>query len=376
MLVVDDEDSVRGTIRRLLELVGFEVMEADGGKSAIDLLSDGDVDVVLTDVSMPGMDGIGLLRAIRERDVDLPVVLLTGLPALDSAVQAVELGAFRYLMKPFNATALVETLTMAGKLCRVNRLRRHVGAAAEGGSQSSPREEAFQQALTDAMETVWFAYQPVWTARTGARAGYEALMRSRDSTFPDVAALLGAAERTGRVSELGQLVRERALESWQVEPDRGLLFINLHPAELEDPTLLASDSALAHVAEQVVLEITERHTLRNLKGLDRTFGVLRDMGYRLALDDLGAGYASLNSFAVLRPDFVKLDMVLVRDIDHDPVRRRLVESMIHVCADLGITTVAEGIETSAERDTVVELGVDLLQGFLLGRPRRLGSSHG
>ena len=82
----------------------------------------------------------------------------------------------------------------------------------------------------------------------------------------------------------------------------------------------------------------------------------------------GAGYAGLTTFAVLQPDVVKLDIALVRGCDHQPVKQQLIRSMITLCNELGALVVAEGIDTAAERDAVQSLGVDLLQGFLLGRP--------
>jgi len=376
VLVVDDESAVRATLRRLLEMVGFDVREATDGNDAVALLATSDVDVVLTDIAMPGMDGIALLEAIRSRDADLPVVLLSGLPALETAIQAVELGAFRYLMKPFDARTLVATLEMAGKLYRVARLRRIAQFRAEEQPCVVPIEFDRNQALSEAMSSIGFAYQPVWEARTGALVGYEALMRPSEPAFPNPGVLLDAAERTGRVIELGRIVRARAPLTWKSEVRTGLLFVNLHPAELADPALLDPNSVLASVANRVVLEVTERHTLCDLKELDSTFRQLREMGFRLALDDLGAGYASLNSFAALCPSFVKLDMGLIRAIDTDPVRRRLVASMIQVCNDLDSQVVAEGIETPAEKDAVTELGAHLLQGFLLGRPQWLGPQPG
>jgi EAL domain-containing protein (putative c-di-GMP-specific phosphodiesterase class I) len=117
-----------------------------------------------------------------------------------------------------------------------------------------------------------------------------------------------------------------------------------------------------------VLEITERQSVEGVAGLPERIKALRELGYRLAIDDLGAGYAGLTTFALLEPDVVKLDMALVRGCDHEPVKQQLIRSMASLCKELGALVVAEGVETEAERDTVVSLSCDLLQGFLLGRP--------
>jgi EAL domain-containing protein (putative c-di-GMP-specific phosphodiesterase class I) len=125
---------------------------------------------------------------------------------------------------------------------------------------------------------------------------------------------------------------------------------------------------LVGVADRVVLVITERSALYEVRVARSRVADLRSMGFRVAIDDLGAGYAGLNSFATLEPEVVKLDMTLIRDIDTSPTKQRLVRSMAEVCEDMGMEVVAEGIETIEERATVVDLGCDLLQGYLFAKP--------
>ncbi len=103
---------------------------------------------------------------------------------------------------------------------------------------------------------------------------------------------------------------------------------------------------------------------------------LRGLGFRIAIDDLGAGYAGLTSFATLEPEFVKLDMSLIRGVDKNPVKEKLVRSMTTLCKDLGMSVVAEGIETIEEREALVHAGVDLLQGYLLAKPGKPFPSFG
>jgi EAL domain-containing protein (putative c-di-GMP-specific phosphodiesterase class I) len=105
-----------------------------------------------------------------------------------------------------------------------------------------------------------------------------------------------------------------------------------------------------------------------VKDVGATIAELRGLGFRIAIDDLGAGYAGLTSFATLQPEFVKLDMSLIRDVDKSAVKEKLVRSMTTLCRDLAMSVVAEGIETIEEREALVHAGVDLLQGYLLARP--------
>ena len=116
--------------------------------------------------------------------------------------------------------------------------------------------------------------------------------------------------------------------------------------------------------------MTERASLYDVMNVAASVGRLKSLGYQIAIDDLGAGYAGLTSFAQLSPDVAKLDMSLVRGVDTDSRRQSIVRSMKSLCDELGVRVVAEGVETAAERDTLVELGCDLLQGYLFARPER------
>jgi EAL domain-containing protein (putative c-di-GMP-specific phosphodiesterase class I) len=124
------------------------------------------------------------------------------------------------------------------------------------------------------------------------------------------------------------------------------------------------------LADRVVLEITERASLDGVDDARNKVARLRKMGFRIAVDDLGAGYAGLTSFATLEPEFVKLDMTLVRGIDQSPTKQKLVRSVSGLCKELGMMVVGEGVETRAERDILVGCGCDLLQGYLIARPDR------
>ena len=120
----------------------------------------------------------------------------------------------------------------------------------------------------------------------------------------------------------------------------------------------------------MVLEVTERTALEEVSDIAARVEGLRDIGYRLAVDDLGAGYAGLASFASIEPDVVKLDMALVRGVDVSPLKQSVVRSVVGLAAELGIDVISEGIELPAERDTLALLGCHLFQGYLFGRPER------
>jgi EAL domain-containing protein (putative c-di-GMP-specific phosphodiesterase class I) len=221
-----------------------------------------------------------------------------------------------------------------------------------------------------ALDTLWMAFQPIVSATDRSLFGYEALLRGEEKLLPHPGAIIAAAERLGRLPVLGARIRAAAAAAMSSAAPGVALFVNLHARDLMDDNLVAPDSPLSAIADRVVLEITERTSLDEVPDARAKINELRSMGYRIAIDDLGAGYAGLTSFVALGPEFVKLDMSLIRDADKDPLKRKLIRSMAVLCKDLGIAVVAEGIETAAERDIVVELGCDLLQGYLHARPAR------
>ena len=147
------------------------------------------------------------------------------------------------------------------------------------------------------------------------------------------------------------------------------MYVNLHPIELLDESL-ADPAGLGAHASRIVLEVTERASLSEIEGSQARVKALRAAGFRVAVDDLGAGYSGLSSRTDLEPDTVKLDMTLVRDVWQSPVKKSVVRAMTELCSELGVTLVAEGVETQQERIALEALGVKLMQGYLFGRPTR------
>jgi EAL domain-containing protein (putative c-di-GMP-specific phosphodiesterase class I)/CheY-like chemotaxis protein len=369
VLLVEDEVALRRAFARMLEESGFSIVQAGDGQQAIDALADGAFEVVLTDVSMPGMDGIQLLRAVRERDPDVPVILISGNPTVESAVKAVEYGALQYLIKPVESRILIDAVERAAKLGRIATLKRE--AAQRGPIDRLLGDRAAMEAsFSRGLDTLWMAFQPIvdWTSRR--TVAFEALVRTNEPTLPHPGVLFAVAERLDRVHEIGRTIRQAIARTMAEHPQGADIFINLHPSDFLDETLFAADSPLAAFSSRVVLEVTERAALDEKAGIAERVGRLREFGYRIAIDDLGAGYAGLSYFTQLNPDVVKIDMSLVRDIHKDGIKQKLVGSLTSLCKELGMLVVAEGIETAEERDTCTELCCELLQGYLFAKPGR------
>jgi EAL domain-containing protein (putative c-di-GMP-specific phosphodiesterase class I) len=369
VLLVEDDDALLRSCRRVLEAAGFVVETASDGEQATRALGQRGFDAIVSDIAMPQVGGIELLKAIRGKDLDVPVILMTAFAELGTALDAIEYGALAYLRKPFGLDALRTSVTRAVRLNRLARMKReavaHVGDEPMRTGDRVGLEGAFDRALS----SLWMAFQPLVAVSRQEVIAYEALLRTTEPELPHPGAVLSAAARLGRLYELGRTIRARVASHMPDCPAESV-FVNLHGRDLLDDQLYAADAPLTAFASRVVLEITERASLEEVKGFEGRARELRKLGFRLAIDDLGAGYAGLTSFAQLEPEVVKFDMSLVRGIDRSPVRQRLVGAMSAVFREMRAMVVAEGVETPAERDTLTSLGCDILQGYLFAKPDR------
>lgn len=366
-LVVDDDASARGFFERLLVLEGYDVVTACDGLEASRLLDQGPFGVVVSDISMPGMGGIQLLRSVREVDLDVPVILITGAPSVETAAKAVEFGAMRYLVKPVKPAELRDVVRYAEQLLQLARLKREALALRDLGEIATDLaglEGMFRRAL----DSLTMVFQPIVRHSERRTWAFEALARCGETSLRGPADLIGAADRLDRRHELGRAIRDAVARAIPRMDSDQLVFVNLDPRELEDEHLYSHTAPLSRYARRIVIELTERARLEDIARLSERVAALREIGFRFAVDDLGAGYAGLQTFVHIRPEIAKIDMSLVRDIHLDPTKQRIVRSIRDLCVGMGVELVAEGIETAEERECVAALGIDLLQGFLFSRP--------
>ncbi|HTQ03283.1 MAG TPA: EAL domain-containing response regulator [Polyangiaceae bacterium] len=369
VLLVDDEPQVLSAYGRVLRNAGFQVTTLARGEAVPDVLAKTPIDVVVSDIQLPGMDGIEILKLVHGRDPDLPVVLMTAGGELTSAVKAVEHGAARYLLKPVSPELLCETVGAARRLGQLASVQRRAFELFGGAACEEANQRDLERRFETALDTLYPAFQPVIRWSDKSVFAHEALARTREQTLASPDNLFAAAEKLGRLFDVGREMR-RLVAATIRQSDARVVFVNLHPADLEDETLYWVNSPLSSFARRVVLEITERASLGRIADLRERLAGLRKVGYRVAVDDLGAGYAGLNWFVRLEPEVVKLDMSLTRDIHLEPKKQKLIESMARLCGELDIAVVAEGVETLGERNALVAAGCDLLQGYFFAKPGR------
>jgi|GEM_PF-42043 len=234
--------------------------------------------------------------------------------------------------------------------------------------------DALLQILAE--ESLSAVFQPIVSLKNGSVLGHEALIRGKPGSplaRPD--ALFACATRMGLLFEVDTLCQRIALAAARDSGLAGLgkLFLNIHPASLRERAyqgspLVKAIEAFGVPPSQVVIELTERQAIHDFAAFESGLRAYRDAGFRVAVDDAGAGYSSLQAIAEVSPDYIKVDRSLVQGIDAAPNKRALLSVVAQFAGQIGTRLIAEGIETMAEMTTLIELGVEFGQGFYLARP--------
>ena len=356
VLFVDDEPGVTAAFRTLLRRAPYEVLVANSARDALGMLSETHVDVVISDMDMPDMSGSEFLARVRTEHPRTTRVVLSGRARLEDTIHAInDAAVFRFLTKPCQASELTRCIDDALAARRVRR------------TTVPPTTEA-DATFDRALETLWVAAQPIVSVRERRIVAFEALVRTREPSLPHGGAIMELAERLGRVREIERHIRRTAADVAEKLPDGTHLLVNLHPSALDDPDLVADDAPLSRHASRVAFEITERARLKPEGAAWDAIRALRQRGHRIAVDDLGAGYAGLTSLVTLQPDIVKLDMELIRNVDTSPTRSKLVASLVALSRQLEVRVIAEGVESAAECEHLLSVGCDWMQGYFFARP--------
>lgn len=225
-------------------------------------------------------------------------------------------------------------------------------------------------------ERLTMHFQPIVDASDGERIfAYECLLRGLDSEGSpvDPAPMFDVARQAGLLFNLDRAARQKSIEEASRFGIEANVFINFNPASIYDPayclrsTLRAAEESPLS-PENIVFEVTESDEVRDVRQLMKILDFYREAGFRVALDDLGAGYGSLNLLTNLRPDFVKLDMSLVSGVEEDPYKATIAAKLLDLAGDLGVQTIAEGVETEEQHLWLAEHGADYLQGYYFSRP--------
>jgi EAL domain-containing protein (putative c-di-GMP-specific phosphodiesterase class I)/CheY-like chemotaxis protein len=363
ILIVDDDVIVRRTVERILVRANYEVITAQSVAESVRYATDLSIDCAIIDYNLDGEDGLVVLAKLREMQPACLRILMTGSTDFPMVVDAVNRGeVLRVLPKPFEAPTLLQTIDGA-----FDAAKRMATVASAQQRATNLKEQAMLSECFEKQLLKLFL-QPIVTPE-GNPIAYEALLRSDHAVLDGPISILRIAERGNCVTEIGKRVFKLAADALATLRPEVSLFVNLHPLDLEDPDLLSTHIApLRGLESRIVMEITERSRLQDMARWEESIALLTRRGFSIAIDDLGAGYNSLSMLADLQPQYIKIDMSLVRNIHLEPRKRRLILLMVTFANATGGKIIGEGVENSEEARALIDCGVHLLQGYLYGKP--------
>lgn len=245
-------------------------------------------------------------------------------------------------------------------------------SATERQKDAKKRTEELKKIIKE--EEIYSLFQPIVKLPEFKIIGYEALSRGPgQGEFERPDKLFKIAYQSDLVIELERICRKKSLAAaCDMKPEH-MLFLNIEPDSINDPELrqIAASNLLLNsylTPERIVLEITERSAILDFSSFRSALEYFRALGFKIAIDDAGAGYATLQSIIELKPDFIKLDMSLVRNVDTDDVKQQLLKALINFGKETNVKMIAEGIETKAELRTLLEMDIRLGQGYVFAYP--------
>jgi EAL domain-containing protein (putative c-di-GMP-specific phosphodiesterase class I) len=218
-------------------------------------------------------------------------------------------------------------------------------------------------------------FQPIVNMREPSILGYEALIRGPEGTeFESPYMLFDIATESDLLFELDRLCRRKALQAASRLDPTYKLFVNTLPMTIRDPefhgaAMIEFLDCMKLDPSRIVLEVTERLAIENYNLFLEAMNYFTDIGFAVAVDDMGAGYSGLEKIVHLKPAYLKFDLLMVRDIDTSFVKREMLKAILSLANNVGADVVAEGIETAEERETLLELGITYGQGFLFARAK-------
>lgn len=366
LLLVHPEGEDRVRCQQLLASTYRTIVEHSVA-AGVDRIRNERIDIIVAKADLPDGSGIDLLEESRAYHPNAVRVLLTDRRDFSIAARGVSHARADHVLLASEVTQRLRDAVEESLEWR-KVLRRRVLSHGPASRMPGPRVERLELDAAIQRDALDAHYQPIIRLDSRKVIGFEALCRPKDGLLSSPQLLIDASLAAGRIWDLGRMMRRVIGEQLSALPPEGVIFVNLHPADLDDPELLSGEALLRGSASRIVLEITERSWIPDFRRCKESVHRLRTLGYRIAVDDLGSGYASLNSVALLEPHFVKIDKALVRHIEDHAHAAKLVRRIVEFANDAGSEVVAEGVETEVEAQMVADLGCHLAQGYFFGRP--------
>ena len=380
VLIAEDDAAMRVALESLigaderLDLVAAAADADEAIAAAIEVRPDG----CIVDVNLPGGGGPQAAREIRRQLPDAYVLALSGHEDRPTVVEMLRAGAAGYVVKgiaPEDLLAAIHRTAEGQSTLSPAVTDSVVGELAEHLARDEASKRMYD-ATTDAIGRVLaegqfhMVFQPICRLRSGHPIGFEALARfgMEPRQPPDV--WFSQAADVGMLLELEIEAVKAALPTLEKLPPGSFLSVNVSPSTILSPRFLSALVATGR-GSQIVVEVTEHAPITDYGAVNAAMDRLRAHGVRLAVDDAGAGFASLRHIVQLAPDLIKIDGELTRHVGGDRSQRALTSALIAFARETGATIVAEGLETDEQISALRSLGVEVGQGFRLGRPAPL-----
>lgn len=375
VLVIDDSLTQRQYAQELcLDLGVVDLHGAANGADALQVLDKHTMDVVLIDLEMPIMDGVELIRSIAQKKLPVSVIILSAKdPILISSVGTMAEADGLHVLGTFQKPLLPDALE-----CSLLRFI-HDAKIAQSEPRLAPDHEVTATELSDALRNgqITLAFQPKLTVQGLLLRGVEALARWRhpEKGMISPGVFIPLAERHGLIDVLTRNLLEQSFQhkkTWQQYGLRFNLAFNLSPLSLADTDIVEWLCSMAEKYDiptnEITFEITENALLGELASAIRTLARLRLKGFHIAIDDYGTGFANAQQLSRVPATELKIDRSLVHRAAARPQQQTIFASTVELAKKLNLTTVAEGIETEEDYQVIIELGVDLVQGFYFSKP--------
>jgi EAL domain-containing protein (putative c-di-GMP-specific phosphodiesterase class I)/CheY-like chemotaxis protein len=375
VLIADDEPALRIALAELLAHEDHLVLIGTAGDAdeAIQIATEERPDVALVDVKMPAGGGPRAAREITRLSPATRVIALSAFEDRPTVLEMLRAGAVGYLVKGTTGDEILDSIAkvMAGGASLSSEV---IAGIVYELTQQLRRDES-ERATRDARrseierfvtgEGLSMVFQPIMDLTTMRTVGIEALARFHSLPLRPPNEWFAEAVRLALGVQLEIATVTQALEKLEQIPADVYLAVNCSHHAAVSPDIVR---LLKPHAARLVLEITEHEAVEDYEGLVRALVPLRELGARIAIDDAGAGFASLRHTLRIAPDIVKMDLSLTRGIDADRAKRALATALVSFADEMDMRMVAEGIETAAELATLCELGVRYGQGFYLAEP--------
>ena len=363
ILVVDDEPAIAQLLVVLLGTHGYKVEVVATGQEAMARVN-GDTELILLDAVLPDYDGFEICHLLKtsSRTRHIPIIML-GEGEHNNRIESFYLGADDYLAKPFQPEELFVHIDTA---LQHNRIAVH-------DEQLKPSYEVIRELrqIID-QKSVSAYFQPIYLLNPLRLFGMEVLSRPQTrGVLSNPEDLFKVALRYGLYYELEMIVWRKAIEIARRNFDHEHLFLNCSPCLIEQnhfDAVRVMFEELHMTAHHVFLELTERSAITEHQMFFKHLESYREHGFKIAIDDVGAGYASLEAIIKTRPEVVKIDRQIVTGLGKDSFKRSIVKLIIAFCKENSIICIAEGIETKEDYRLLVDLGVQAGQGYYLYRP--------